>query len=66
MALAGVTSAKRDAEVTEILASTAERIVAELLRGDPELSGLEVTGAGLEEAFLSLTEQTDSIEQEVA
>jgi hypothetical protein len=29
--------------------------VRELLAQDPQLSGLEVTGAGLEEAFLALT-----------
>ena len=64
--MSGVTSAKRDGEVTVILTSIAERIVFELLKGDPAMTGLEITGAGLEEAFLNLTKQVDSIEQEVA
>lgn len=54
--LPGVTSAMRDGAVTVILATRAEPVVAELLRRDPALSGLEVSGAGLEEAFLALTE----------
>ncbi|HVT58128.1 MAG TPA: ABC transporter ATP-binding protein [Thermoanaerobaculia bacterium] len=39
----------------EIFASAAERLVGELLARDPELTGLEVHGADLEEAFLALT-----------
>ena len=54
--LPGVTSVTRDGAVTIILTPRAEFIVAELLRRDPALSGLEVSGAGLEEAFLALTE----------
>ena len=33
----------------------AERVARELLARDPDLSGLEMSGAGLEEAFLTLT-----------
>ena len=33
----------------------AEGVVGELLKRDPDLSDLEVHGAGLEEAFLALT-----------
>jgi len=61
--MAGVISAKRDGDVTEILTAVAERVVSDLLKGDSELTGLEVTGAGLEEAFISLTKQVDSIEE---
>ena len=39
----------------EMLAGEPERLVAALLAADPALSGLEVRGAGLEEAFLALT-----------
>lgn len=53
--LPGVTSVKRDGAATEILATEAEPIVFELLKRDPQLEGLEVTGAGLEDAFLALT-----------
>ena len=53
--LAAVAGVRRDGRVTEIAANDAERVVRELLRRDPDLSGLEVAGAGLEEAFLTLT-----------
>ena len=51
----GVQSVRRDGAATEILTSDAERVSRELLVTDASLSGLEVTGAGLEEAFLTLT-----------
>ena len=54
--LPGVTSVTKDGAVTAILTNRAEPVVAELLRRDPALSALEVSGAGLEEAFLALTE----------
>ena len=53
--LAGVASVRRDGAATEILASNAEHVVRQLLGRDPDLSALEVAGAGLEEAFLNLT-----------
>jgi ABC-2 type transport system ATP-binding protein len=40
----------------EILAAHPESVVRTLLNRDPDLSGLEITGAGLEDAFLALTE----------
>jgi ABC-2 type transport system ATP-binding protein len=40
----------------EIQAREAEPVVRELLARDASLSGLEVTSAGLEEAFLALTQ----------
>jgi ABC-2 type transport system ATP-binding protein len=51
----GVTEVKEDREAVEIQAIAAEAIVRELLARDAKLSGLEVTSAGLEEAFLALT-----------
>jgi ABC-2 type transport system ATP-binding protein len=54
-ALPGVSTAMREGAATTILATQAERVVLALLTRDPELRGLEVTGAGLEEAFLALT-----------
>ena len=51
----GVQSVRRDGAATEILTSAAERVSRELLIADDALSGLEITGAGLEEAFLTLT-----------
>ena len=54
----GVTEVKDDREAVEIHAAEAESIVRELLARDAGLSGLEVTSAGLEEAFLELTRDT--------
>ncbi len=52
----GVTDAKHDREAVEIRAREAEPVVRALLARDPSLSGLEITSAGLEEAFLALTQ----------
>lgn len=52
----GITDVKEDREAVELHAIAAEPIVRELLRLDAGLSGLEVSSAGLEEAFLALTQ----------
>jgi ABC-2 type transport system ATP-binding protein len=52
----GVIEAKHDREAVEIHAQEAEPVVRALLTHDPTLSGLEITTAGLEEAFLALTQ----------
>jgi ABC-2 type transport system ATP-binding protein len=52
----GVTDARQDREAVEIRAREAEPVVRALLARDPNLSGLEITSAGLEEAFLALTQ----------
>ena len=52
----GVTEVKEDREAVELHAIEAEPVVRELLARDAKLSGLEVTSAGLEEAFLALTQ----------
>ena len=52
----GVTEVKEDREAVELHAVEAEPVVRELLARDARLSGLEVTSAGLEEAFLALTQ----------
>jgi ABC-2 type transport system ATP-binding protein len=54
----GVTSARQDRGAVEIHAREAEPVVRTLLARDPSLSGLEITSAGLEEAFLALTQDT--------
>ena len=54
-AIEGVVSVRRDGPATEIMTGDAERVTRQLLMRDPTLSGLEIAGAGLEEAFLSLT-----------
>jgi ABC-2 type transport system ATP-binding protein len=53
----GVRDAKEDREAIEIHAAEAESVVRELLLRDPQLSGLEITSAGLEDAFLALTQE---------
>ena len=53
--LPGVRAVRRDGELVELFAAEPERLVVALLAADPALSGLEVRGAGLEEAFLALT-----------
>ena len=55
--LPGVRSARRDGETTELFVADAERTVRELLTRDARLTELEVRGADLEEAFLTLTGQ---------
>jgi ABC-2 type transport system ATP-binding protein len=69
-ALPGVRGAgdvRRVGELTELFTAEAERAVFELLRRDPTLSALEVRGADLEEAFLTLTHTNpESPESEVA
>jgi len=56
--IAGVTEVREDREAVELHAIEAEPIVRELLARDQNLSGLEVTSAGLEEAFLALTQDS--------
>jgi ABC-2 type transport system ATP-binding protein len=55
--LPGVTRVSIDGSRVELLASVAEPVVRELLRRDESLANLEITGAGLEDAFLALTRQ---------
>lgn len=52
----GVTAVKEDREAVEIQTPEAEPVLRELLARDAKLSGLEVSAAGLEEAFLALTQ----------
>lgn len=54
----GVVEVREDREAVEIHTSVAEPVVRELLARDPGLSGLEITTAGLEEAFLALTQES--------
>ncbi|MGH8307834.1 MAG: ABC transporter ATP-binding protein [Gammaproteobacteria bacterium] len=62
--LQSVTSVKQDGERLDITAAHAESVLFEMLKLDPTLHDLEVTGAKLEEAFLALTD--DSREEEAA
>lgn len=56
--LPGVTQVKEDREAVELHVAEAEPVLRDLLARDARLSGLEVNAAGLEEAFLALTQDT--------
>jgi ABC-2 type transport system ATP-binding protein len=53
--ISGVLDARLDREALELRVSAAEPVLREMLSRDPALSGLDVSSAGLEEAFLALT-----------
>ena len=53
----GVNEVKEDREAVELHTGQAESVLRELLARDPDLSGLEVSSAGLEDAFLALTQE---------
>lgn len=56
-AIPGVTNVKQDGAALEIFANNAEQVVLKLLNRDQQASALEVSTAGLEDAFLALTEE---------
>jgi ABC-2 type transport system ATP-binding protein len=58
--LPGVLKVCQDREALEIQVSEAEPVLRELLQQDSQLSGIEVTSAGLEDAFLALTQDNNS------
>jgi ABC-2 type transport system ATP-binding protein len=53
----GVIEVRQDREAVEIHAGKAEPVIRELFARDANVSGLEITSAGLEEAFLALTQE---------
>jgi ABC-2 type transport system ATP-binding protein len=58
--LPGVIKVCQDRDALEIQVSRAEPVLRELLQQDSDLSGLEITSAGLEDAFLALTQDNNS------
>ncbi len=56
----GVLSVKADRNAFELQVNAAEPVVRELLERDSWLGDLEVTNAGLEEAFLALTQNNNA------
>ncbi len=60
----GVLSVKADRNAFELQVSVAEPVVRELLQRDSWLADLEVTNAGLEEAFLALTQNHNAESKE--
>lgn len=59
-ALPGVIEVRQDRDALEIRVARAEPVLRELLTRDAGLADVEVTSAGLEEAFLSLTQNNDN------
>ena len=57
--LPGVTSVQRHGEVAILVCSDSDAAIRELLRRHPQARDIEITGAGLEEAFLRLTGADD-------
>jgi ABC-2 type transport system ATP-binding protein len=57
--LAGVTSAVRERAFVEIMTANSDATVRALLALDANLANLEVSSAGLEEAFLALTQSKE-------
>jgi ABC-2 type transport system ATP-binding protein len=57
--LAGVTSVVRERAATEIMTANSDATVRALLALDASLANLEVSSAGLEEAFLALTQSKE-------
>jgi len=60
----GVLSVKSDRYAFELQVNAAEPVVRELLQRDSWLADLEVTNAGLEEAFLALTQNHNAERKE--
>ena len=54
-ALPGVTSAERRGEAVVLRCSDSDAAIRALLAAHPSARDIEITGAGLEEAFLELT-----------
>lgn len=61
-AMPGVSRVERSLERLDIVAAHPESVLREMFSLDPDLRELEVTGARLEEAFLSLTRASDARE----
>jgi ABC-2 type transport system ATP-binding protein len=55
----GVLEVHSDRDAFVIGTTVAEPVLRELFLRDPQVSGIEVTSAGLEEAFLALTQDSD-------
>jgi ABC-2 type transport system ATP-binding protein len=64
--MVGVLDVQQDREALEIQATEAEPLLRELLMRDSTISGIEVTSAGLEDAFLALTRDSNRENTSVA
>lgn len=57
----GVSNVRKNRDAVEMDVRESEPVVRALLARDSSLSGLEITAAGLEEAFLALTQESDEL-----
>jgi ABC-2 type transport system ATP-binding protein len=57
--LPAVTEVQEDREAMIVTTSNAEGVIQQMLLHDPSLRDLEISGAGLEDAFLQLTREDD-------
>jgi ABC-2 type transport system ATP-binding protein len=64
-ALPGVAAADRRGAAVALTSSDSDRALRSLLRAHPGARDIEITGAGLEEAFLEITGRDDPDEEEV-
>jgi ABC-2 type transport system ATP-binding protein len=58
-AIAGVNSAERHGDAVTLVCADSDQAIRELLPRYPEARDIEITGAGLEDAFLRLTGEPD-------
>jgi len=63
-ALPGVASADRRGAAVVLTSADSDRALRALLRAHPQARDIEITGAGLEEAFLEITGQDDPEDEE--
>jgi ABC-2 type transport system ATP-binding protein len=64
-ALAGVAEAERHGDAVTLAAPDSDMAIRAFLRAHPQARDIEITGAGLEEAFLQITGEDDPDEEEV-
>ncbi len=60
-----VLEVRQDRDALEISVGQAEPVLRQLLNSDPTVSGIDVSSAGLEEAFLALTRDDNKSKSEV-
>jgi ABC-2 type transport system ATP-binding protein len=58
-AIAGVNSAERHGDAVTLVCSDSDQAIRELLARYTEARDIEITGAGLEDAFVRLTGEPD-------
>jgi ABC-2 type transport system ATP-binding protein len=61
-AIAGVNSAERHGDAVSLVCSDSDKAIRELLERYPAARDIEITGAGLEDAFVRLTGDADDDE----